>query len=82
MSSSASKRLRRGEIVDYDDNLYFCQPNGTFCYLYNHPHDIGILARAIHMVRVSDVSKVDRERVRIFYSHLPMTSKKGTSKTT
>lgn len=81
--SWAARRLRRGEVVEYDGNLYLCQPNGTFCYLYDHPHDIGILNRVSHIVRVSHLVRVDQhgEKAKRLYAEFPATSKKGSPKT-
>ncbi len=54
-------RLQRGDVVWYKNALYHCQPNGTACYLYDRPEDIGFPLRAIHIPACRSVEKATDE---------------------
>jgi hypothetical protein len=79
-SGASERRPFRGEIVQYEGELFFFQPNGTFCYLYEHPHDIGIVARAKHTPRVSSIYRLKQNSapVLVFRALLPAESRSST----
>ena len=40
-------KLKRGDVVEYQGDLYFFQPNGTNGLLYLSSSDVGIQAKAV-----------------------------------
>ena len=39
---------KRGDLVNYNGEAYYFQPNGSYCYLYSRPGQIGLPERAVH----------------------------------
>jgi hypothetical protein len=52
--------LQRGDIVVYEKECYYYQPNGTACYLYTHPWDIGNVQLAAKTPSIKKVRKATR----------------------
>lgn len=46
MDDSKYMILKRGDVVKYDGQFYFFQPNGTSSYLYRYYEEIGSKGRA------------------------------------
>lgn len=57
---------KRGDVVAYNNYLYFFQPNGTACYLYLQSDDIGIEAKRVLTPRRTAVSRPDPTQCEAF----------------
>lgn len=62
-------RFHRGEVVEYEHDLYFIQPNGTCSYLYNYLDDIGCPPMVVHNPPTSECYKITAARARKFTNH-------------
>jgi hypothetical protein len=59
-------RFHRGEVVEYQRNLYFIQPNGTSSYLYNYLEDVGCPTMRVHNPLTSECYKIAATQARKF----------------
>jgi hypothetical protein len=50
---------RRGDLVVYNNILYFFQPNGTSCYLYAKQEEVGKRSLALHTPTTKSVRKAN-----------------------
>jgi hypothetical protein len=61
----------RGCLVSYKDTVYYYQPNGSSCYLYNTRDVIGDTSKAVVEVGRGSVRKATKAEVEEFVSTLP-----------
>lgn len=54
-----ASKFKRGDIVSYKGELYFFQPNGTQCYLYEYYDEVGFWIMAKHKPSRKSVVKPD-----------------------
>ena len=55
--------IARGEAVMYDDRLWFIQPNGLSCYLFEDRESVGNDAKRCYMVRLTSVRRATQEEI-------------------
>lgn len=57
---------RRGDVVWHKEKLFFFQPNGSECYLYQYEEEIGAKARAVRHPARWNV-RCAEEKIAYFY---------------
>lgn len=63
----ATYRLpRRGDIVWHRDKLFFFQPNGDLCYLYQYEEEIGAKARAMRHTARFNIKCADEQTAQLY----------------